>query len=213
MRSRRLVVLLGVAVLMTSVTAASAASGWRDPAKPFDYVFLGVENHINNHQQSLARNDMLEGFFYIDYQEDEFGEPVIDPGSGLQEALHTNCFEHPDQCEAGWVWHGVFLEDVLYCGHITEISHPTWLIEGADKYLKRGYTHFHWSDSDAPAHGQFVPEVGRYDGYLMRLTAVNSFFFPHHGTFEITPGIDWESHKNYVTDPDDCKPVPHNGGH
>ena len=97
----------------------------------------------------------------------------------------------------GWVWHGV-TGTGEYCGQI-EDEHPTWAITGGDKYLKRGYSHFHWLDEPDHASGLEVGED--YDGYLLRLNAIDSFFFDHHGGFAITQGIERASHANLV---DDC---------
>ncbi len=194
MRKRSLVVLLGVVAVMFAVTAASAtpAYPWRDHAAPFDFEF---DNHIDSHQQSLAKNNMLQGFFYITFTGD------IDEASGLPVAEHGNCSEPNVDCEVGWVWHGVPWRGE-YCGPAGG-GHPTWAIEGADKYLKRGYSHFHWLNESAHAGGLVVG--AEYDGYLLRLTAIDSFFFAHHGGFAITPGIEQSSHANLVGD---CAEIP-----
>jgi hypothetical protein len=42
-----------------------------------------------------------------------------------------------------------------------------------------------------------------YPGVLLKLTARETFFFEHHGGFLVTPGIDYETHANVVTDCDD----------
>ena len=191
MRKKLLVVLLaGVgAVFVVSAASATEARPWADHAAPFDFEF---GNHIDTHQQSLAKNDMLQGFFYITFTGD------IDAGSGLPVAEHGDCSASDVDCEVGWGWHGVTWSDATYCGHPAGGGHPTWAIERGDKYLKRGYSHFHWLDAAEHADGLEVGET--YDGYLLRLTAIDSFFFAHHGGFAVTPGIESASHDNLVED-------------
>lgn len=191
MRKRSLVALLGVVVAMFAVGAAGAtqAHPWSDHAAPFDFEF---ENHIDGHQQSLAKNQMLEGFFYISFT------GATEQASGLQIAEHGDCSAADVDCEVGWVWHGVTWS-AEYCGHPADGGHPTWAVTDADKYVKRGYSHFHWLNDGEHASG--LDEGKVYDGYLLRLTAIDSFFFDHHGGFAITPGIERASHANLL---DDC---------
>jgi hypothetical protein len=61
-----------------------------------------------------------------------------------------------------------------------------------------GFTHFHWLGQPEHAGGLVTGQT--YDGYLLKLTATEAFFFDHHGGFEVTPGIDYETHANVVTD-------------
>ena len=185
------VLLLAVvpAVFALSAAGATRARPWADHAAPFDFEF---GNHIDTHQQSLAKNDMLQGFFYITFTGD------ADAGTGLPVANHADCSASDVECVVGWVWHGVAWSDATYCGHPSGGGHPTWAIEDADQYLRRGYSHFHWIDEAEHADGLHVGET--YDGYLLRLTAIDSFYFAHHGGFAITPGIERQSHNNVVED-------------
>ena len=84
MRRGFLVVLVGAVVVLLGVTAAIAAQAypWSDHAAPFDFEF---GNHIDGHQQSLAKNDMLQGFFYIQF------DGSTDEASGLPVAKHGDC--------------------------------------------------------------------------------------------------------------------------
>jgi hypothetical protein len=65
--------------------------------------------------------------------------------------------------------------------------------------LGRAVTHFQWEGPPAHAHDIAIGTTS--EGWL-GLTAVDSFFFKHHGGFAITPGIDSESHANTITDCD-----------
>jgi hypothetical protein len=192
---RRIFVLAVVAVAAMVMVATQAVATksypWRNHAAPYDFEF---GNAIDSHQQSLTKDGMLQGFFYIDYTGD------VDATSGLPIAEHGDCTSDDVDCEVGWVWHGVPFS-AKYCGQ-PDNEHPQWEIDGADKYEKRGYSHFHWLDD--PEHASGLEVGDRYDGYLLRLTAIDSFFFDHHGGFPITPGIDTESHYNLV---DDCSEV------
>jgi hypothetical protein len=192
---RRILVLVVVAVAAMTMVATQAVATksfpWRNHAAPYDFEF---DNHIDAHQQSLVKDGMLEGFFYITFT------GGIDTESGLAIAEHGDCASPDVDCEVGWAWHGVPFS-AEYCGQ-PEGEHPTWAIEGADKYQKRGYSHFHWLDASEHADGLTIGTT--YDGYLLRLTAIDSFFFDHHGGFAITPGIETESHHNLV---DDCSEV------
>lgn len=190
MRRRSLVLLLGVVIAMFAVTSAGATQAypWSDHAAPFDLEF---GNHIDDHQQSLAKDGMLQGFFYITFT------GATDEASGLPIAEHGDCSATEMDCEVGWLWQGVTWS-AEYCGEPAG-AHPTWEIKGADEYLKRGYSHFHWLNASHHAEGLEVGGV--YDGYLLRLTAIDSFFFDHHRGFAITPGVERASHANLV---DDC---------
>ena len=49
-----------------------------------------------------------------------------------------------------------------------------------------------------------------FAGYLLKLTAVDTFWFDHHGLFPVTPGIDFETHANLYTV---CPDLGGDGGH
>lgn len=187
MRTR--ILMMAVAVVLVTAGTAVATDGypWRGHAAPFDFEF---GNHIDTHQQSLTRNDMLQGFFYVTLQD------RIDPGTGLPVATHGNCMANPDGCSVGWVWHGTpVTAELVAHGHG---QHPTWCLDSADIPRQPGYTHFHWLGLPEHAGGFEPGDIAR--GWLLRLTAIDSFFFEHHGGFAITPGIDYQSHANVVTD-------------
>lgn len=176
---------LSLFLLGTGVVWA-AGRPWRDHAPPFDFMF---GNHIDTHQQSLVEDGMLEGFFYIKFT----GDYTAD---GYPIAKHANCGNVPDECTVGWILHGI-PTTAEYLGH-PDGQHPQWRIEPGNLPPQPGYTHFHWLNESAHADGLTVGEV--YDGYLLKLTALDTFYFDHHGGFLVTPGIDEATHLNIVTD-------------
>jgi hypothetical protein len=187
MRVRILIAAFATLVVTAGTAVATEGYQWLDHAAPFDYQF---GNHIDTHQQSLVEDGMLQGFFYITLGDE------LDPGSGLPITTHGNCSMAPDGCSVGWVWHGKPVTATLVAhGHG---QHPTWCVDPADVPRAPGYTHFHWEGPPAHAHDIAIGTAS--EGWLLRLTAVDSFFFKHHGGFAITPGIDYESHANIVTD-------------
>ncbi len=158
---------------------------WRDHTSPFDFLF---GNHIDEHQQSqVTKGDKLEGFFYI-----KFTGKNTDEGYPI--AQHANCGTTPDECSVGWVLDGIPIR-ATYQGHEGE-GHPLWLVDPVDLPAQPGYTHFHWLNESAHAGGLTVGMT--YEGYLLKLTARDTFFFKHHGGFFVTPGIDETTHDNIV---------------
>ncbi len=168
---------------------------WRDHAPPFDFLF---ENHIDTHQQSTivgkrgGRDDgsseeegQLQGFFYIRYT----GEV----NQGYPEARHGDCNATLD-CTVGWILHGIPTSAKLLDN--TSGQHPVWCVDAEDLPRQPGYTHFHWLDAAEHAGGLMVGDV--YNGYLLKLTARDAFFFDHHGGFFVDPGIDYQTHQNVV---------------
>jgi hypothetical protein len=79
-------------------------------------------------------------------------------------------------------------------------SHPEWYIDPADLPPQPGYSHFHWLNESPHAGGLVIGQT--YDGYLLKLTARDTFSFEHHGGFLVTPGIDEVTHANVVTELD-----------
>lgn len=189
MRAKVSIVAVFVVVATAATAAATESYPWRDHAEPFAYEF---GNHIDSHQQSLVKGSMLQGFFYITLSDQ------IDQVSGLPEATHGNCEDNPDGCTVGWVWHGKPVEATLIAHGGGQ--HPTWCIDPADMPRQPGYTHFHWTGE--PASAMDLATRVPMDGWLLRLTAVDAFFFTHHGGLAITPGIDYESHANVTTECD-----------
>ncbi len=177
-----LIAMLILALAATSVFAGSAYP-WRDHAAPYDFTF---GNHIDANQQSKqVGKDKLGGFLYIRYT----GGETVD---GVPLAKHGNC-NVDDDCIVGWKLHGIAAQ-AQYCRHSG--GHPTWAISPEEMPKQPGYTHFHWLNQSPHAGGL---EVGKtYDGYVLKLTTRDHFFFDHHGGFDITPGIDYQSHANIV---------------
>lgn len=184
---KRIALLLAGVSLLLVGTGFRPATGyhWRDHATPFDFLF---GNHIDTHQQSkIDGKDKLVGFLYIRFT----GEYTED---GIPKAEHAKCAEVPDECTVGWVLKGIPISAV-YMGH-EHGQHPQWGVAADDLPRQPGYTHFHWLDQSEHADGLTVGET--YDGYLLKLTARETFFFEHHGGFLVTPGIDYATHANIV---------------
>lgn len=185
---KRILILL---ILMLSFTIAGAAYAtesypWRSHEAPYDFLF---GNHIDTHQQSkLNDQDQLGGFFYIKYTGNEV--------DGVQEAEHGNCDAAAVDCTVGWKLKGVAVRATLV--EKPHMGHPIWRIDAQDMPRSPGYSHFHWEG--APEHAGGLVAGDSYDGYLLKLTAVDQFFFKHHGGFLVTPGIDTETHNNIIID-------------
>ena len=188
--------LTSVALLVLgTVSVLAEGYGWRDHAPPLDFLF---DNHIDTHQQSkVAGKGKLEGFFYIRFTGDstEDGTPI---------AKHADCNKVSDQCTVGWILDGIPMQ-ATYLGH-EKGSHPEWYIDPADLPPQPGYSHFHWlGKPDHPGKPEPAGELVKgetYQGYLLKLTARDTFFFEHHGGFLVTPGIDEVTHANIVLDSD-----------
>ena len=169
------------------VGTASASYEWRDHAAPFDFTF---GNHIDTHQQAMQTGKSgLQGFLHIT------------PGTMTNDDVvpivtHGDCAANPANCTVGWNISGK-ANTATYCGHQSG-EHPAWAIDPGDMPRPRGYTHFHWLDV-SPHHGGLTPGED-YDGYVLKLTAVDTFVFNHHGEFLVTPGIDYETHAEHLPD-------------
>jgi hypothetical protein len=186
-KSILLFVVIAISLLGTTTALAGTSYPWRDHAPPFDFLF---ENHIDTHQQGkLTGQGKFKGFFYIKFTGDltEDSVPI---------ATHGNCPEIQDDCTVGWLLKGVPMQ-AKYLGHEMG-QHPTWCVEDADLPNEPGYSHFHWLNESSHADGLTVGEI--YDGYLLKLNAIDTFFFDHHGGFLVTPGIDLATHANIETD-------------
>lgn len=180
---------LMILLFVTGTAYAASSYAWRDHATPFDFLF---GNHIDTHQQTKkAGENNLNGFFYITYT----GETTPD---GVPIAMHGDCTMHPENCTVGWLLKGISTSAVLL--EKEQGQHPLWCLNPTDVPSQKGFSHFHWLGS--PEHAGDL-EVGQtYDGFLLKLTARELFFFDHHGGFLITPGIDDLSHANIETDCD-----------
>ena len=152
---------------------------WNDHRSPYTFTF---NNHFDTHQQTqeIGKNG-LTGFFYITIFDEDNGIPVAD---------HGDCEENPEGCTVGWTLQGIRMQAKLLEKGMGQ--HPQWFIPAENMPRQPGYTHFHWIAEDNEE--LIVGEI--YDGYLLKLTAREKFFFEHHGTFLVEPGIDYETHFN-----------------
>ena len=174
-------------LFLTADIASSQDFRWQDNSYPFDFLF---GNHIDTHQESMVTKDgKLIGFFYIRFTGAQTEE-------GIAVATHANCANVGDQCTVGWMLHGIPVRATLVDHQPGQ--HPTWYVDPADLPQQRGYTHFHWFG--APDHAHDITLGETYNGCLLKLTAVKTFFFRHHGGFLVTPGIDFLTHANVVSD-------------
>jgi hypothetical protein len=181
-----LVVLLMSFVLVATAYAATGYP-WSSHAEPYDFLF---GNHIDTHQQSkLNGKDQLGGFFYIKYTGNEI--------EGIPEAEHGDCDAAAVDCTVGRKLKGIAVQATLL--DLPDSGHPIWEIDAKDMPKPPGYTHFHWKGAPEHASGLDNQDIGKsFDGYLLKLAAVDRFFFKHHGGFLVTPGIDTETHANIV---------------
>lgn len=189
--------LTSLALNLLSATAVAAADlyPWRNHAAPFDFLF---GNHIDAHQQTRkTRDGSLYGFFYVRYTGvvTKDGQPV---------ATHADCNAAGD-CTVGWALSGKPATGALLYEAMHD--HPVFLVSRQDIPQPGAYTHFHWLGSAMPT--QRVTAAG----YLLQLTAVDSFCFIHHeaemaksnktcrdnGGINVTLGSDNATHLNIVT--------------
>ena len=188
---KKFLILVVLLMSFALVATAYAATGypWSSHDAPYDYLF---GNHIDSHQQSkLNGKDKLGGFFYIKFTGNEV--------QGLPEAEHGDC-DNVD-CTVGWKLKGASAQATLL--DKPQSGHPVWCILEQDMPKSSGYSHFHWEGD--PEHAGELAPGDTYDGYLLKLTAVDRFYFKHHGGFAVTPGIDTATHDNVVVKTD-CTP-------
>lgn len=171
--------LIFLIAVIAAVNAFAVGLPWKDHDKPFDFVF---DNHFDSHQQSKVHGDgeTLTGFFYITYT----GGTTDD----LPNARHGTE-------TAGWSLKGVPAYNAVVLD--TSGLHPIWCVDPNDVPSSPGYSHFHWFGEPQSHTGLSVGEMR--DGYLLKLTAIDAFYF-EHGPFPVTPGIDDVSHYNIVVD-------------
>jgi len=134
---------------------------WRNHAAPFTFLF---GNEIDTHQQTRQTRDRsLFGFFYIQFT----GVVTKDR---YRVATHVDCNASPD-CTVGWTLNGKAVPATFL--YQVEPDHPVYLVDRAVPQ-PGAFAHFHWLGS--------MPGVGQgIDGYLLQLTAVDTFCFIHHG--------------------------------
>ena len=185
--------IMALSLLGPSFTSAIDLYPWNNHAGPFTFLF---GNEIDSHQQTqqLKKGNLL-GYFYI-------GFTGIVTKDGYRVATHVDCNDMP--CTVGWTLDGkpttaAFLYEVAH-------DHPVFLVNRQDIPEPGAYAHFHWL-GDTPIPGEYV------DGYLLQLTAVDTFCFIHHmagdatnrqtcrdnGGMAVNPGMDIATHLNIVT--------------
>jgi hypothetical protein len=177
------------ALLLVGVNSAMAGGyPWKEHAAPFDFRF---GNHIDQFQQSkLLGNGDLQGFFYIMFT----GGSV----QGAPAAAHG-------EDSVGWILYGVPMKAKLKAlPDMQSMQMPLWCINASDLPREKGFSHFHWLGMPMMGDGLTVGQI--YEGFLLKLTAIDTFFFSMgmggdmSGGILVTPGIDDYSHYNIVTD-------------
>ena len=188
-KTYRLCTVLIFFTAIVAVNVYAAGRSWDNHSDPFDFIF--GDDSFDSHQQSKVKGgkDKLVGFFYITFG--DYNEEV-----GLQEARHGTE-------TVGWGLKGVPVKDAVLIEN-TPGEHPVWCLDPEDIPQPQGYTHFHWTGDIE--RSDLVLGDG-YDGYLLKLTAIDSFYFLHgSSSTAVTPGIDYISHENIEID--DCVPTP-----
>jgi hypothetical protein len=194
MNKRILICSFLVLSLLGIGSAGAAGYPWKNHAAPYDFLF---GNDIDTHQQTrLTESGELFGFFYIKFT-------GVSTSDGYPVAGHVDCNAMPG-CSVGWILNGnPHTATLLY--HV-EPDHPVFLVNRADIPEPGAYAHFHWL-GEHPGPGESK------DGYLLQLTAVDSFCFIHHmadsatssntcrdnGGIAVNPGTDIATHLNIVT--------------
>ncbi len=193
--------LLAIAVLLLAPGAATAGNDsyiypWNDHAPPYSFLF---GNDIDTHQQTRQLSDgSLRGYFYISFT-------GVTTKDGLPVATHADCSTTP--CTVGWILSGQprtaeFLYEV-------DNDHPVFLVNRQDIPQPGAFAHFHWLDFA----GTMPPVAVGVPGYLLQVTAVDTFCFIHagadaarknqtcraNGGIAVTNGIDIATHLNIVT--------------
>ncbi|NIN68427.1 MAG: hypothetical protein GTO63_27710, partial [Anaerolineae bacterium] len=163
MKKTAFLLILLILIVLGAEAALAEGLAWRDHAPPFEFLF---GNHIDTHQQStLVGSGELQGFFYIRYTGSFQGS--------VPEARHANCAMMPGECTVGWILRGIPMRARLLDKQPHQ--HPTWCVDPADVPTQPGYSHFHWLGQPLHAHDLAVGEA--YDGFLLKLTARDTFFF------------------------------------
>jgi hypothetical protein len=198
----------------TGNAARSEGYPWNDHAAPYTYLF---DNRMDQHQQSKkVGQNQLNGFLYIAFT----GKIHEDPEQGsIPVAKHVDCANPPERedgelmsCTVGWIMHGIHVQAKL----LTYGSGPpTWCIDPSDMPNQPGYTHFHWERAAAGSCSGLGKDCPAYDGYLIKLTARETFRFVHAGHGETGGGHDGGSgggHGGGGHDDGDCGGDHEEGG-
>ena len=125
--------------------------------------------------------------------------------------MHEDCNDKP--CTVGWTLDGEPSNNatLLYPVDVDH-DHPVFLVNRLDIPQPGAHAHFHWLDYASTADGMSPAGVS-VPGYLLQLTAVDTFCFIHHeadvaqnsktcrdnGGIAVNPGIDIATHFNIVT--------------
>lgn len=188
-----LITLMTIVVSLLAAAPAAASYPWRNHATPFAFLF---GNDIDGHQQTRLRNDAsLSGYLYVHFT-------GVVTNDGYPVATHVDCNASP--CTAGWMLdaqpaRATFLYQV-------DDDHPVFLVSRAGIPQPGAFAHFHWLGSMPAAQSAA-------SGYLLQLTAMDTFCFIHHaadsaqgsktcrdnGGVAVNPGIDIATHLNIVT--------------
>ena len=196
---KRLFLILAASVLPLLDAGSAAAADllpWTDHAGPYSFRF---GNEIDSHQQTRRTKNGLSGFFYIEFT----GVVTKD---GYRVATHVDCNAVND-CTVGWTLDGAPLDGAFL--YQVDGDHPVFQVARLDIPEPGAYSHFHWLD-----YAGMMPPVGvSVPGYLLQLTAVDSFCFIHdsagnasgkstchdNGGIAVNSGIDIATHLNIVT--------------
>jgi hypothetical protein len=174
--------------LPTSAALAATGYPWKNHASPYTFLF---GNHIDSHQQSQKLSGgQVQGYLYIHYT----GETI----DGIPVAEHMDCSSDPSACLVGWVIQGIPATGTVVSKD--EMGMASFSVETDAARQLVGFSHFHWLGQPME---DIDLEVGQtYSGYLLKLTAVSTFYFRHHDMLTLVkPGIDSSSHANVVVYP------------
>lgn len=181
------ILLAALLTLPTGMVLAGSGSAypWNSHAAPYAFLF---GNHIDTHQQSQAvKGGPLQGYLYIH----NTGQTI----NGVPVAEHIDCSTDPTGCKVGWSLYGVPAQAKVVS--FDAMGMPQFCMSASTLRQLTGYSHFHWLGN--PYMETDLQVGASYSGYLLKLTAVNTFYFQHMSGMDpllITPGIDTTSHAN-----------------
>ncbi|MDF1525270.1 MAG: hypothetical protein RRA15_03310 [bacterium] len=183
--------LFTAALLFTfGMNSSAMAEGvpWKDHQAPFDFLF---GNHFDTHQQTKPMPDgSLSGYLYVKFTGD------LTP-DGVPVTRHADAGDPMNEVSVGWKIKAVpAAATVVY--HQTG-DHPIWLVDDRNDIPQPGgYSHFHWLDGPLNAMDLIIGET--YEGYILELTAKDTFAFMHGSDkVYVTNGLDLATHTNIVT--------------